>query len=441
MRGTNTLLCAIPASCWSSTPAGTSEAVVLQRLLPRLAAVQRRLAKGIAAEEQELRYARLCERIEQIALSRARFAAAASDVSRVLAAGDFPAITLGSEYTDLLCLAQRTGDLPEDAASQGRLGDTVIPPAHLARHLAQFQTLAQHLGMAHHPAIRHRSWFIRSRALPEGCGLVEVPESLGQSRRQQRELPRQTLDGRGLWQRVTDFLWPATPPERSSLDLLAAQPVSSSAVIEATDWQHYSPENRGAWMQTRLTSQISAALRGQGAINLANQRHNMAIEGLQPFVHVEADRRPVQVALHYGPGLATRPFPLQCLQRLPSEWTPTRELHVGLVSMRHLPIDRYIDINWYRNVEVPSYDGMPQADEHCFQVSLTQLRELLQKTGAGRLRIHLYHSGFVPAVIGFYRALVTVLADRATRAGSLQVVPKLKPGLDGGFEEGKRWPE
>ena len=446
MRGTETVLCAIPRECWDKAKLPSYHGALLQGFLRKFESIQRRLAKNIAAEDESLRLQRVYERIEQVTLSHSRFAATATEFRACLAAGRFPAISVGSEYTDLLRLAQlETAAASSAAAGDGvgetGVGETVYSPRLLDHHLPRFKSLASRLGLERHAAIRHRVWFIEQRVRPAGCGLVEIPDALSVSRYEQQQSNPSAVDGRGIWNRLVDYFWPTPPPDQSSIALLEGRSVDDAKTVDAADWAQYGVGDRGVWMVERLRSQIEAALLGQGAINLVNQRHNMATELLQQYIHVEQGRSRVLAPVQYGAGHLARPFPLRCLSRLPSEWAPTRELHVGLVSMRHLPIDQYIDVNWYRNVEVPSHEGMAQADEFCFQFSLTQLRELLGLIGAGRLRMHVYHSGFVPAVVGFYRALATLLAEPTTRAGSLRVIPKLKPLPQGRFEEGRPWPE
>src|SRR5262249_30286628 len=149
---------------------------------------------------------------------------------------------------------------------------------------------------------------------------------------------------------------------------------------------------------------------------------------------------PATAAMMYESGQPTRPIRLRCVERLPDGWSPTRTLHVGLISMRHLPIDQYVDINWYRNVDVPSQEGLAGADDACYRISRGQLARLADVYNGHRLRLYLYHSGFVPAVVAFYRALVEHLSSPQHKRGSLQVIPMLEPRSDGTYEEGKPWP-
>jgi hypothetical protein len=88
--------------------------------------------------------------------------------------------------------------------------------------------------------------------------------------------------------------------------------------------------------------------------------------------------------------------------------------------MRHLELDPVVDWAWYRNKEVSQTRPLAESDEFCFQHSLKQLAELHAAYAGYVLRLNMYHTGFEPAAIGFYRAVaVTLMRQR----GWLRVVP------------------
>ena len=97
-------------------------------------------------------------------------------------------------------------------------------------------------------------------------------------------------------------------------------------------------------------------------------------------------------------------------------------------------------MNWYRNIEVPTGEGLAASDESCYQYSMRQLAQLLSTNKAHRLRIHLYHTGYMPAIVGFYRAVMSILRSGNYGKGCLQVIPKLQPEGDD-YAEGRPWPE
>ena len=96
------------------------------------------------------------------------------------------------------------------------------------------------------------------------------------------------------------------------------------------------------------------------------------------------------------------------------------EIAVALMSMRHLELDPLVDWAWFRNKEVSQTRQLAESDEFCFRYSLDQLEGLRAAYGGRRVRLSMYHTGFEPAALGFYRALA--LSLRAQR-GWLRVVP------------------
>lgn len=442
MMSCGTILCGVPAACWQTRESKNGPAEFLRRFFGEMETLERRLQKEVAFDEESRRYSRLCRQIERVALGNAAFAPTASTFRRSLRQGAFPAMRVGSAYVDLIRLLQLSGE-QLGIGSRGRLGATIFSPQQLRQHVAEFCKAAKARDYLNHPAIAHRVWFLRKRVLPAGCGLVECPDALSPMWTDD-VAPTDAVDGRSLWQRFWAWMFP-TPAIETTAEQRRSQFCGVVEPPQATDWQRYGEvEDRGDFMNDRLRRQIEQAMRPNERaepVNLMSQRQNMATQILQEFIHKRKGHPPVDAALTYSDGAQVRPFPLRCLPRLPDGWFPTREFHFGLVSMRHLPIDQYVDMNWYRNVEVPSVAGLSGADEFCFQFSCKQLSELLAANRSHRLRLHIYHTGYMPAVIGFYRALVVTLASAQQPLGCLQVLPKLQPDKNGGFLAGRPWPE
>jgi hypothetical protein len=347
---------------------------------------------------------------------------------------------VGCEYIDFVRELELRGTTT-GIRGEDRLGASIFRPEHVEGHVRSFAAATKSLDFHHYPAIRHRLWFLSKRILSAGAGLVEVPDPLGATPGDATAAAARGADGRSVWERVLAWLRKAAAPSVSSGERLlrAAPPAQKPA--QASDWLHYVEGDRGRFMVERLRSEIELALERGTPVNLANQRHNMATQLLAEFIHKQPGAGAKAVAVVYNESQPARPFPLRCLEPLPDGWSPTRELHVGLVSMRHLMLDRYIDINWYRNAETPSDGGMVAADEKAFQASMQNFAALLDANRGQRLRLHVYHTGFVPAVIGFYRALVTTLSSGKYQPGCVQVLPKLQPKADeSGHIEGLGWP-
>ncbi len=436
MRDAATILCAIPAKAWEKKGGrATGPTGQLQQLLLDLGAVERRLGKRVAYEEERSRYAQLCHRIEEISFSNAAGSASLRQFQSTISQGAFPAIRIGGSYIDFLYQLQSQGDLL-GADHPARIGCSILSPEQVTRHFPAYEKASKELGFSAFQAHRHRTWFIRNRVLPVGAGLIEIPDAQSLS-----PPAAARLDGRSLWERIVAWFL-KTPQPGSSIEAVRKAARGRSTIPPlSNDWQSYGDSNRGDFMHERLRTQIRDADNVGVPVDLGVQRHSLAIEVLGEFMHQNPGREsPAAIPVSYGDGRLAAGFPIRCLTPLIEGWSPTKVFHVGLVSMRHLAIDRYIDINWYRNAEVQLQRGMIEADAECTRVSLEQLEILLDRHKGHRLQIHLYHTGFVPAVIGFYRAVAITLSSGRYEPGCLQVLPRMDPRPNG-FSTGKGWPD
>ena len=191
---------------------------------------------------------------------------------------------------------------------------------------------------------------------------------------------------------------------------------------------------------TKRTKKVRAALATGEAVTFGNQApHDVITEVLHQFVYVPYGElpRPVQLRISYADGSEAAPFQLFCLETPTGEATPVAEpLRVALMSMRHVELDVDVDYCWFRNREVSRTRTLAETDQFCVAATETQLNESL---ALGDLAMHLYHTGFEPAVIGFYRALVTrLIALRQTTGPALMVTPYYFRGRDG-YQPGSVW--
>jgi hypothetical protein len=434
---TGTILCAVPPACFSKTASDDLALELLRSYGSALRTLERRLKKRVSADEEAGRYARLCRQVEEVTLSRAEPAAREADFAMALQQGQMPSVRIGAGYVDFLARAQAAGAIL-GPRHEARLGAAIYWPDELARHLDWFRRATQNSDWKCDPDIGHRIWFIADRLLPRKCGLVEVVDAFGCPGSESPSL-RRLMDARSTWDRVMTWLAEWRGVKQAPLPQRQPYRMSTWTPVVASDWERYGVSARGDFMQSRLQSQIEEALNGGPAVDLGNQRHAMLTDELAKHIH-KAALKPASIAMIYESGQPTRPFPLRCIDRLPDGWAPTRELHVGLVSMRHLPIDQYIDINWYRNVDVPSHLGLAGADGACFEISVAQFSRLAEVFAGHRLRLFVYHSGFLPAVVAFYRAFATRLASREHKPASMQVIPMLQPRMGGDYVTGRSWP-
>ena len=174
-------------------------------------------------------------------------------------------------------------------------------------------------------------------------------------------------------------------------------------------------------MMERLTAEIEDALPAGGKVNMSNQPHEISTEVLGRFVRADGSQEPGSVRVVYADGSEAKPFPLRVLPvHTAPELTNPIEISVALMSMRHLELDPVVDWAWYRNKEVSKTRPLAESDEFCFQHSLKQLAELQAAYSGCAVQLNMYHTGFEPAAIAFYRAVATTLKHQP---GWLRVVP------------------
>lgn len=449
----STILCAIPAACWNPRPKNPAHFHVLAPLLAEFSLVERRLRLEVNIDDERRRYRRLVQQIGAIVLEYARRVDHERGFRETMARHLFPAMHLGREYTDFLYCRHLQSNVDPAIDDTLGIGSLVLRPAALATHRTGFLAEARRMGYADYPALSSRHEFL---GWSLGGGLVEAADGVSAYACQDdREV---IVRPRPIWPDwVTRIAPRLTPSERrlpapgSRLSTLRGPHDNGAADDDTGDWRRYQANTRQtpSFMKQRLHQQIEAALRGEGAVNMSNQKHATTVQVLSRFLHRDPDAPPGEIPIIYGDGSIAPPFPLRCVERLAPDWRSDRELRAALISMRHLPLDRHIHLNWLRNVEVPANKTFALADQTCYQESLEQFELLRERYADRRLALYLYHTGFPPAIVGFYRALANVLChasgngDKPRRAW-LQVIPLLQPvgGEDSGrYAEGTPWPE
>ncbi|MDR1383186.1 MAG: hypothetical protein LBJ67_04970 [Planctomycetaceae bacterium] len=176
-------------------------------------------------------------------------------------------------------------------------------------------------------------------------------------------------------------------------------------------------------MIERLSLEIEKSLPVNGKINMSNQPHEVSSTVLGRFLFKNDSKDSGNIRIVYADGSEAKPFPLRMLVEPTEQTTPELfVLSTALMSMRHLELDSIVDWAWYRNKEVSQTRPLAESDEFCFQYSIKQIEELYKAYEGKPVLLKMYHTGFEPAVIGFYRALVLELSS-FHRRGWLQVNP------------------
>nr|BFE56512.1 hypothetical protein GCM10020063_010380 [Dactylosporangium thailandense] len=194
---------------------------------------------------------------------------------------------------------------------------------------------------------------------------------------------------------------------------------------------HWAPfraaDERVASARQLWTELVAAVGSGEPLQVGSGARHEVITEVLHQAATRVGDGRPVRVL--YVDGSEAQPFPLH---RPTSDTVAIgRTIRVGLMSMRHSEIDRSVDGYWFRNRMVSTSRTLADTDAFCAAATLGKLREL---TAAGIGDIELVHTGFEPAVVGFYRGLTTWMAGGGP---TVRVQPLYR--INGSLVEGSAW--
>jgi hypothetical protein len=193
----------------------------------------------------------------------------------------------------------------------------------------------------------------------------------------------------------------------------------------------------------RFRTQVASAAAGEpgASISPSGVSNSVLTDILREYVTPKLGQPRVLADVVYRDGSAGPPFPLRGTPLVESRDRPTRRLSFALLSIRHTEMDIEVDGAWLRNTVVSRVRPAGDTDRIVYELSLAQLRSLMKD---GPLTIYMHQTGLETAVVGFYRAVVTVLAEPGHRPGALVIVPRhFTPGASGDgaphFSEGTPW--
>lgn len=138
---------------------------------------------------------------------------------------------------------------------------------------------------------------------------------------------------------------------------------------------------------------------------------------------VPAPFDPQRVPVTFQDGSTSIGFPLRALA--PADRPGGLPMmHAALISARHFPMDKIVDVAVLRNAEISRRGDVSYAEQEelAFERGHRFFEGCLER--ADGLEIHLFHTGLEPAVLGVYRALVELLRDDSIR-GHLVLVPRV----------------
>lgn len=400
MTMTRMQLCLVPSVWWN----GNVDNVVWNRALSELEGIQRRLRKGVDPKVNGAAYRRCCRLLEeeirkavQICkdIETAKTACAQGTVAAVAVdpEGYFRAIGSGLEGEDM------------------KLGATIHSPEHIAGHIKMLEKLVTQDSSPGSGLGQFREVFESATTTRAGVVELQSPWSGGRS-------VAPTLRSVGV---------------RSNLPSVCSFNDGESEAI-SFDYKI---------MEQLLDLQLRQALVEPVAVNFSNIRHQVATGVLQRYVFTgDQPAGPSKdVRVVYRDGSEGDPFPLACLPADPSRAAKASNhpapLKTGLISMRHLDLDREVRWYWFRNSVVSQARRLAESDRLCYEETSRQLAEALADPDIPELVLHLYHTGLEPAVLGFYRALVKAIPDWRQKEKFLAIIPMFLSGQ--AYKAGKPW--
>jgi len=413
MSSSRFYLCAIPTPAWEQV--ANSYGIDIIRFVEDALGCERRIAKEVNLENEFSRYTLTCQRLEQeIARSgRIRQANNLQEFKQVLQAAQFPVQVVHPGY---LALLSRTQETP----GWERLGSSFYPPDTISQHRDAFKLWSEQHGLGHTPVVQQRLDFLEW-VENANCGLVELQTGFHSPSAQHQE-------------QLMQYGYAAAEKEEAGFVEIPEFEMTGLAV------EFFGTKGRKQHLANILRKQIKEALQAGEAVTFGNQApHDVITQVLHEFLFVPPGTavQPVSLRVAYTDGSEATPFPLFCLPQPDRDAVNSANLlRVALMSMRHLELDSEIDFCWFRNREVSRTRTLAETDEFCFDTTVKQLKDSLQ---LGNLTIQIFHTGFEPAVIGFYRGLVKTLLDLQKQGTPrLSVTPFYFRGNDG-YQAGTVW--
>ncbi|MFC8965488.1 hypothetical protein [Streptomyces sp. NPDC057094] len=211
-------------------------------------------------------------------------------------------------------------------------------------------------------------------------------------------------------------------------------------VPPAALWQATGGARGSKAVLQRFRAQVAQAADGRPgvAINPSGISNSVLTETLREYAACVPGRAPVPAQVAYRDGSAGPAFPLRGTALSAAPVRSGRQLSFALLSIRHTDMDVEVDGAWLRNTVVSRVRPAGDTDRLVYELSLQQLQALTQE---GPLTLLMFQTGLETAVVGFYRAVLTVLQDPAYRPGALVVIPHYYRSADGAphFSEGTPW--
>ena len=167
-------LCALPGEAWKQALSWNSQEIAISTFVEDALGIERRIKRGVNADNERKRYSLCCARIEA-AIPPPLLTQADTQEPFAQAVQTFrlPFCTLGPDYLHVLAMMVQQVSAQ---AAELRVGASFFPPEMVQAHSAGFQQLAQQLGMDQNADVQRRIRFFQL-ASQNGCGVVEMQDT------------------------------------------------------------------------------------------------------------------------------------------------------------------------------------------------------------------------------------------------------------------------
>jgi hypothetical protein len=211
----------------------------------------------------------------------------------------------------------------------------------------------------------------------------------------------------------------------------------------------------------RAHEKLREALENGSPLSMASIRSHVFVQVIRDYIYRLFETEPKGLRITYSDGTEGKPFPLFTLPLIEKPKGRFYYYPVGLVSLRHMKDDKYIQRSLIRNREIQLKETSADQEDLAFRRTYEHVEELLRflkgeveesKISLGlrallirekRLRdeqwegleLHVFQStGLEPACVGAYRAMVELLRKYRTQLVVVPVIIREK-----GWREAEAW--
>lgn len=352
----------------------------LLKLMNMALRVERRMKTKVLIEDEQRRYNLYCDRIEYYG-------------QKFLADKYVDSCDLGNDYIELV--SRIKNKFPAEAVNT-RLTASFCPKEQVYDNAQQFEALCIKAGVGTREDVQAKLAFYR-KAAADGCSVITLLQSWMPSVLEvEEEVDSEKLNEAFKALKISDSM----TEDRGGGDLVELRKEFEKVI--------------------RLTKQHAPA-----ALNFSALRHDVIAEVTHDFAYRMGT--PMYVPVIYADGTESAPLPLFCLKAKSAELLADIKklpvLNVGMMSARHSNdgLDENVAIYWFRNQEISIGRTQAETDEVAYKKSKEQF---LKMRNEGPVRMAFYQTGFQPAVVGFYRALIEeLIAQHKNPTAQLQVTP------------------